>query len=600
MNYKSIFQHIVPSFQKGETPSVVPSFSKKPPFVVPSFHKGGVRGGSCNFTDPQPPNLGGLGGNQNYSLFTLHSSLIFLFLLTSCSTDDNPQPSTPDAQPIAFAASVVPSQTATRADASIVNRKETLLTPTTPPTHPYTVGLFGTYTGQLTWAEYKAANADNEPAPNFFFNQEAKVMSVSAQNNNPLDYSPERFWPNETVGTSAQTEYASFWAYYPYNPSADPGNYGIAILPNSNGSYGIEKGMGTYKFTMHPDAAQHTDFLLSELAANCNRTSFPLQTEGGAYSPTPVPLRFHHMLAQVRLYAFVRATDRLAYATADDKELTVTSINDGVSVTLSNGIEYPTTTGTIVNAWGVKEPVKVGSRVPDDTEWLPLPLRTEKSKRWKRKTTTDRGGNKLFAEVSYSMSLNNIYTSGTFSPTYDTTTGTTSFPSAVLGSPTGTATVSNYVQNPYWFLFSTKTGEEDRRVMLNDDFMYDYFGDAPSNRGGDNNALGYAEDATTEDPHNPTKHYNFAPANVLLVMPQTLADEDVPHIIINMKGQDASSSEPLSARVTINMLQMNIKWESGFIYCYAFVDELMPGDDKVRGPETITVVFDPDRHTDQW
>ena len=43
----------------------------KPALVVPSFHKGGVRGGSCNLTDPQPPNLGGLGGvrggscNQN-------------------------------------------------------------------------------------------------------------------------------------------------------------------------------------------------------------------------------------------------------------------------------------------------------------------------------------------------------------------------------------------------------------------------------------------------------------------------------------------------------------------------------------------------------
>jgi hypothetical protein len=48
------------------------------------------------------------------------------------------------------------------------------------------------------------------------------------------------------------------------------------------------------------------------------------------------------------------------------------------------------------------------------------------------------------------------------------------------------------------------------------------------------------------------------------------------------------------------MLQMNIKWESGFIYCYAFLDELMPGDDKVRGPETITVVFDPMRETEQW
>ena len=44
-------QRVVPYFHKGENP-----------FVVPSFHKGGVRGGSCNLTDPQPPNLGGLEG----------------------------------------------------------------------------------------------------------------------------------------------------------------------------------------------------------------------------------------------------------------------------------------------------------------------------------------------------------------------------------------------------------------------------------------------------------------------------------------------------------------------------------------------------------
>ena len=113
MKYKSIFQHIAPTFNK-KPPFVVPSFNKKPPFVVPSFHKGGVRGGSCNLTDPQPPNLGGLGGVRggscNVSPFVVPSfpfplpweglgvgsTLIFLFLLTSCSNDDNPQLSTPN------------------------------------------------------------------------------------------------------------------------------------------------------------------------------------------------------------------------------------------------------------------------------------------------------------------------------------------------------------------------------------------------------------------------------------------------------------------------------------------------------------------------
>jgi hypothetical protein len=48
------------------------------------------------------------------------------------------------------------------------------------------------------------------------------------------------------------------------------------------------------------------------------------------------------------------------------------------------------------------------------------------------------------------------------------------------------------------------------------------------------------------------------------------------------------------------MLKMGLHWESGYIYCYAFLDELRPGDDKVRGPESITTIFDPTKWTDQW
>ena len=84
-----------------------------------------------------------------------------------------------------------------------------------------------------------------------------------------------------------------------------------------------------------------------------------------------------------------------------------------------------------------------------------------------------------------------------------------------------------------------------------------------------------------------------------MVVPQKLEDENVPNIVITAKGKDTKGND-ITAKVTINMLQMNLQWESGFIYCYAFLDELMPGDDKVKGPESITVPFDPRQWGDQW
>ena len=45
---------------------------------------------------------------------------------------------------------------------------------------------------------------------------------------------------------------------------------------------------------------------------------------------------------------------------------------------------------------------------------------------------------------------------------------------------------------------------------------------------------------------------------------------------------------------------MNIEWKSGYIYCYAILDDLRPGDDIVRGPESITTIFDTEQYTDQW
>ena len=87
------------------------------------------------------------------------------------------------------------------------------------------------------------------------------------------------------------------------------------------------------------------------------------------------------------------------------------------------------------------------------------------------------------------------------------------------------------------------------------------------------------------------------------VSAQTLSDDDVPHVVITAHGQTTQGGAAAinnTARVTVNLLKMGISWESGYIYCYAFLDELRPGDDKVRGPESITVLFNKDWYTDQW
>lgn len=522
---------------------------------------------------------------------------------TACADhwdDFTPKHSQHDSTPICFDATIVGSRTATRANNTLVNRLETHF-PAAAVCN-YKIGIFGAYTGQKTWAEYKTANSA-EPVNNLFYNQPADIAALS-DGTNALNYSPLRFWPNTLVGGSTtQREYCSFWAYYPYNASADPGTYGVAIVPTKTNGYAVDKGMGSFKFTMQSDAASQTDFLVSDLMADCSRTSYPLVKTEDNYEPTRVPFTFHHMLAQVRIYTIIKGADKIVYASKDDKVLTVSAVTAGTSVTLTDGAKTwvcTTTTAETKDAYGNTITVAAGDNVPDDTSWLHADIKpaTVGTVRWKRSATADKDGNN-FADLSYSLAFNNIYTSSIFTPSYDTATGETKFASAPQGSATGIATVNSYIPNPYWFTFDT-----NQRVMLNDDFMYDYFEESPSNNGGDTNGLGYQltsdnADRTGETAHS-GHHYNYAPGNIILAVPQVLTDDDVPNIVVEVSGKDARTNGDISAKVTINLLNMAIKWESGFIYCYAILDELAPGDDKVRGPENIVVVFDPTQHTDQW
>lgn len=264
------------------------------------------------------------------------------------------------------------------------------------------------------------------------------------------------------------------------------------------------------------------------------------------------------------------------------------------------------------------------------------------------------------ANITYELQLNNIRTTSTFYPHYYYDLGSDAVsidvtPPAALGS----VTVKHYIMNPYWFTF-----EGGKRIRLNDNYMFGYFENSPVGKefnastaetlktatdaesmsayddvdGIDWSALASTYDVTQapNDVSNPSvvdplgylkdhnqheelhpvgvesgEHYNYAPGNILLVVPQELSDEDVPHVIITAKGKRGvwnseakkwteAEGEELSARVTVNLLKMGISWESGYIYCYAFLDDLKPGDDKVRGPESITTLFNKEWYTDQW
>lgn len=527
--------------------------------------------------------------------------------LGSCSDEAEPQAEgteaagTSEADAISFEGSVVTSKVITRADASLLDKNVIHLTASA--TNDKYVGIFGAYTGPYAWSDLKTLNekdyAHREDLPstfstikaltdeaeydaakkmildeyylaNFFFNQKATV-AAEADSKNLLSYEPIRFWPNNKIDAT-DYEYCTFWAYYPWNATGDPGENGIAIVPNAvdpdegDYKYGLPNGMGKIKFTMQREAANQVDFLMSDLKVNCNKNGYPLTSASGP--ALRVPFIFHHMLAQVRIYAFIRCTDRIVYAKSGDTELTVKSIAAGTSVTLSNDAVILTTTASYVDAWGKTRTLVVGDKVPDDTEWLTAPYKTNTTIRWKRTGTTDVGDNKYFADKTMSVELMNIYTSAIFTPTYSASK--TTFASAVQGSASGTSIVSDYQFRHDWFL----PHSSDKREMLDMDHMY----------GNDGSSNPY-----------------FDHRNIMMVVPQSFTGDDVPDVRITVKGKNAANiSEDISARVTYNMRNLGISWESGYIYSYAFIEELMPGDDKVKGPETIIVMFNPANHTDQW
>lgn len=648
-----------------------------------------------------------------YKCFVPHRSVVSiaaaLLLLTGCKNDYDfvgsaagQTKETSDA--VAFSAYVSSSRQASRANATIVNKGETTLLPTA--TSNRRVGIFGCYTGKYTWkdlvtlsgtdfdhratklagtgmaelvdiadvAKYNEKKTDilnKYYSANLMFNTPATI-----NDDGTLSYLPLQFWSNNPLPGGTEHEYMTFWAYYPFNESSTLGEFGISMTNDDEGT-GRGKGMGKVKFTMHADAANHNDFLISAPVTDCNRDKYSLQRTDNtpSYDPKPVQFRLYHMLAQVRFYAYIRGDDKMVYKDEDhdgepDKaDATWLAGRPDGSTTIIDDygdvFEITKSAGSVTSImnrslWAVypsdpkvnlteEQFLALNLKVPDEANCV----------RWLRTNPAiwDLNHARRRANITYELQLNNIRTTSTFYPHYYYDLGSDAVsidvtPPAALGS----VTVKHYIMNPYWFTF-----QDGKRIRLNDNYMFGYFENTPVGKefnastaetlktetdaksmsayddvdGIDWSALASTYDVTQapNDVSNPSvvdplgylkdhnqhtelhplategTHYNYAPGNILLVVPQELSDEDVPHVIITAKGKRGvwnsstnkwDTAEDLTARVTVNLLKMGISWESGYIYCYAFLDDLKPGDDKVRGPESITTLFNKEWYTDQW
>jgi len=612
------------------------------------------------------------------AFFILHSSFFI-----SCSSDwrDGIAPSTgtggTGGDAVTFSTVVSASRQATRASKTIINRGETTLRPTASD-NGRQVGIFGCYTGQYHWEqlqklavamsdealsdealsdeEYTALhaladfsgfadkNALQLAAPGilnkYYSANQMYNVPATVQADGSLTYTPQQFWPNNPLTNDAtQHEYMTFWAYYPWNATSTMGKYGISITDETTG---LGMGMGKVKFTMNPDASQHNDFLISAPVMDCNRDKYALERTSNTptYAPKPVQFTLYHMLAQVRMYAYIVGKDKMVYtgdADAtwfDNWAVDGTIMDEWGNVYTKKGdnqVEQTTRKKELSDADITKYDcgdltkekfLALGLKVPDESQCV----------RWERKDVWDLNHTRRRADITYSMEFNNIHTTAEFYPRYygGGVVGISYDPPTTLGS----TTVNHYIMNPYWFTF-----KDGKRERLNDNYMFDYFEDTPVAKHlnatttmtgyddvdgwdwtgydgyddvngwdwtGTSDPLAYlrgksdselSELSESSESSKPSKHYNFAPGNIILVVPQTLRDDDVPHVVITAKD---NTDPTKTARVTINLLKMGISWESGYIYCYAFLDDLRPGDDKVRGPESVTVHFNTNWYTDQW
>ena len=218
------------------------------------------------------------------------------------------------------------------------------------------IGVYAYLHDNSTWS--------NEAVPNFMWNQQATCQEKGSN----FNYSPLKYWPNET------SDKVSFIAYFPYTAES-PGNPESPAYPDN--ATGLQTlltnegtGLPTFNFTVKDDVDDQVDFLLSELLPNLpNGTSGVSPSEADDRSELTVVDRvhflFHHMTSKVefRIVAAAEVRDAIAH-------FRLNSLN--VSNLYKDGKLTPTySDGTTTYTW-TEQSAKHGTADTDPAYAFPL------------------------------------------------------------------------------------------------------------------------------------------------------------------------------------------------------------------------------------
>jgi len=148
------------------------------------------------------------------------------------------------------------------------------------------IGVMGFYHDKSTWDSDKGTLE-----PNFMYDQ-----AVIKKENGSWEYSPLKYWPNETDGGETEKDVdgngatskggpdrLSFYGYYPYRTSDN----GITLPTNET------PGMGTWNFEVKANAAEQVDFMMSQLVPDMTKPKIGETIE----------LKFSHLLSRVTVAA---------------------------------------------------------------------------------------------------------------------------------------------------------------------------------------------------------------------------------------------------------------------------------------------------------
>ena len=219
------------------------------------------------------------------------------------------------------------------------------------------IGVYAYLHDNSTWAADEAYNTANPEAPqrlipNFMWNQKATCLEKGGN----FNYSPLKYWPNET------SDKVSFIAYFPYTAES-PGNpespaypdnaTGLQTLLTNEGTNNLaedDTNLPVFRFIVKETADEQVDFLLSELLADLpNGTSAVSPSNASDRSELTVVDRvhflFHHMTSKVEFRISADPEVRRDIAHFHLNSLSVSNL-------YNNGLLIPTySAGTTTYQW---------------------------------------------------------------------------------------------------------------------------------------------------------------------------------------------------------------------------------------------------------